>query len=124
MLQRFYKEQDHREIARSLVHMGWNLGELGSHQEALAYKKQALEMSQRLYQGQDHPENAKSLNNVGWSLGELGSHQEALAYKKQALEMSQRLYQEQGSSIQCSIFEQFGGQSRRIRQPPGGFSLS
>ncbi|MCG8452550.1 MAG: tetratricopeptide repeat protein, partial [Spirochaetales bacterium] len=94
MAQQRYPDQDHPDIAISLNNLGYRLGELGSHQEALAYKKQALVMRQRLYPDQDHPYIAISLNSLGLSLGEVCSHREALGYHKQALAMKQRLYQD------------------------------
>ena len=95
MRQRLYKNQDHPRIAISLSDVGYSSGELGNHQEALKYNKQALEMLQRLYQDKDHPWTFRVLHKMGKTLERLGAYQEALAHHQEALAMQQRLYQEQ-----------------------------
>ncbi|MEN0016496.1 MAG: tetratricopeptide repeat protein, partial [Bacteroidota bacterium] len=86
---------DHEDIAYSLSEVGGSLAQLGRHEEALAYKRQSLEMRQRLFGEQDHPEVAHSLSRVGELLSHLGNNEESLGYKLEALAMLRRLHASQ-----------------------------
>ena len=78
-----YIKQDHPDVGRSLASVDIGFEQLGRHEEALAYKKDALSLRQRLHEDKNHPDVAHSLNNVGETLIKLDQFKEGLGYCEQ-----------------------------------------
>jgi len=62
-----------------------------NYKEALAYHRQALNLSTKLY-SRNHPNLANALNNMGSVYKKLGQYQKALKYYQQVLKMRRALY--------------------------------
>ena len=89
---RLYPNQDHKDLAASLISLGSLYGNIGRYQESLDNYLKALDIYYRIFGENDHSLIATCLSNIGFSLYNLGNNQKSLEYRLKGYEMRSRLY--------------------------------
>lgn len=87
--------------AHILDDLGSIYGYLGDHQEALPFKKKALEIRLKIFENYN-ADTATSYDNVGTSFGELGEHNKSLDYIEKALGIRRELFGEHNKDTATS----------------------
>ena len=92
ILHRFYKGEDHPDIADTLCNMSlWYLG-LHRYVETDEYAQKSLKMKKEIYQDILHPDLASSFMNIANIYGDLSRYDEALDYNRQALKILEQIH--------------------------------
>ena len=88
---RYYGDQAHPDIARSLEAVGFNRYYRGSYEAAVSSLRDAAEMSRAVH-GEIHPDLAQAQSNLAYVLYEIGDYAGARTLFEDALTMVRQLY--------------------------------
>jgi tetratricopeptide (TPR) repeat protein len=85
------KPREDEHFARFQYELGWIYHDIGEHEKAIEYYKEALGIVKEVY-GEKHPNVAATLNNLGLAWDALGEHKKAIGYYEEALAIDEKIY--------------------------------